>query len=539
LGDLRPAAKKAKIVDTSENLTKFFFDRVRNMLHVVLCMSPVGDKLSSRSRKFPGLINCTTVDWFLAWPEEGLLSVSRKFISNFTMETTNESKQGLMAHMAKVHSLVTQATLDYFASYRRNVYVTPKSYLSFLKTYCLVYQDQFDGIKALADKINNGLVKLEEAAGDVAKMQVELKNTEVVLQEAAAKSAVLLKEITVSTAAAEKTKAEVKVVADMANEKATVIGGEKAEVEKDLEAAKPALLEAESALDAIKADDIKNLAKLGKPPEVIKVIFDGVLILKHSPVLKCKVTEIKGIPIYETNYSEAQSSRNTMMGDAAAFVNSLQQFPKENITDEDCELLAPYTESPLFTVEMAAKASSLAIGLCKWVKAMKTYHEIAKVVIPKMDALRVKEAELATANKQLAQAQAQLAAAQASLDEMSAKFDAAMAEKQKLQDEADNTKRKMDAANGNADSPCRAVLVCTCLLLLWLAMCCGHVDPTNVRCYVLDDQRSFPACPAKRFAGPSRVRSLTTRSRVSWATAPLPALSSAIWAHSTRSSATS
>ena len=74
------------------------------------------------------------------------------------METTNESKQGLMAHMAKVHSLVVQATLDYFASYRRNVYVTPKSYLSFLKTYCLVYQDQFDSIKALADKINNGTV---------------------------------------------------------------------------------------------------------------------------------------------------------------------------------------------------------------------------------------------------------------------------------------------------------------------------------------------------------------------------------------------
>jgi len=186
---------------------------------------------------------------------------------------------------------------------------------------------------------------------------------------------------------------------------------------------------------------------LGKPPEVIKVIFDGVLLLKHSPVLKCQMTDIKGIPMYVTNYSEAQSSRNSMMGDANAFVASLQQFPKENITDEDCELLAPYTDSALFTVEMALKASSLAVGLCKWVKAMKTYHEIAKVVIPKMDALRVKEAELATANKQLAQAQAQLAAAQASLDEMQIKFDTAMAEKQKLQDEADNTKRKMDAAN--------------------------------------------------------------------------------------------
>jgi len=256
LGDLRPAAKKAKIVDTMENLTKFFYDRVRNMLHVVLCMSPVGDKLSSRSRKFPGLINCTTVDWFLAWPEEGLLNVSRNFITDFTMETTTESKDALMAHMAKIHSLVTVATMEYFTSFRRNVYVTPKSYLSFLKTYCQVYTDQYTGIKTLADKINNGLVKLEEAAADVAKMQIELKQTEVVLQEASAKSAVLLKEITIGTAAAEKTKAEVKIVAESAGEKARVIGGEKAEVEKDLSAAKPALEEAESALDAIKASGI-------------------------------------------------------------------------------------------------------------------------------------------------------------------------------------------------------------------------------------------------------------------------------------------
>ena len=76
------------------------------------------------------------------------------------------------------------------------------------------------------------------------------------------------------TAAAEKTKAEVKIVADAAGEKATTIGGEKAEVEKDLEAAKPALLEAEQALNAIRAEDIKNLKALKKPPDVIKIIFD-------------------------------------------------------------------------------------------------------------------------------------------------------------------------------------------------------------------------------------------------------------------------
>jgi dynein heavy chain len=64
--------------------------------------------------------------------------------------------------------------VEYFQSYRRNVYVTPKSYLSFLKTYCTVYTDLFDKIKLLANNINLGLEKMSEAATDVEKMKVEL-----------------------------------------------------------------------------------------------------------------------------------------------------------------------------------------------------------------------------------------------------------------------------------------------------------------------------------------------------------------------------
>jgi len=48
--------------------------------------------------------------------------------------------------------------------------------------------------------------KLFDAQEDVAKMKVELAASEVVLAEAAKKSAELLKEITASTASAEKTK---------------------------------------------------------------------------------------------------------------------------------------------------------------------------------------------------------------------------------------------------------------------------------------------------------------------------------------------
>ena len=46
----------------------------------MLCFSPVGATLRVRSRKFPALTNCTSIDWFHEWPEEALVSVSARFL---------------------------------------------------------------------------------------------------------------------------------------------------------------------------------------------------------------------------------------------------------------------------------------------------------------------------------------------------------------------------------------------------------------------------------------------------------------------------
>ena len=44
--------------------------RVRQNIHVVVTMSPMGEQFRSRLRMFPGLVNCCTIDWFGAWPGE-------------------------------------------------------------------------------------------------------------------------------------------------------------------------------------------------------------------------------------------------------------------------------------------------------------------------------------------------------------------------------------------------------------------------------------------------------------------------------------
>jgi len=47
-------------------LFNFFVQRVRDQLHIVLAMSPIGEAFRNRLRKFPSLVNCCTIDWFQA-----------------------------------------------------------------------------------------------------------------------------------------------------------------------------------------------------------------------------------------------------------------------------------------------------------------------------------------------------------------------------------------------------------------------------------------------------------------------------------------
>lgn len=44
----------------------------------MLCLSAVGDAFRERCRLFPGLVNCTTIDWFTEWPADALYEVASR-----------------------------------------------------------------------------------------------------------------------------------------------------------------------------------------------------------------------------------------------------------------------------------------------------------------------------------------------------------------------------------------------------------------------------------------------------------------------------
>jgi dynein heavy chain len=192
----------------------YFINRVKDCLHLILAFSPVGNKFRERSQKFPSLFSQCTIDWFLPWPEDALVAVSHKFLGDFKMDATKEVKEGLEKHMGKVHDLVNDVCGIYLQKMRRYVYVTPKSYLSFIDLYKGVYKTKYDGIDVEERNIVNGLEKLKEASEGVEELKIDLKAEEIKLKEASDVTDKLLKEVEIENRKAKEKADEVNIVTE-------------------------------------------------------------------------------------------------------------------------------------------------------------------------------------------------------------------------------------------------------------------------------------------------------------------------------------
>ena len=206
----------------------YFINRVKDCLHTVLCFSPVGSKFRVRAQKFPSLFSQCNIDWFLPWPEEALISVSSKFISDFKIDNTKLVKQELIVHMGKVHNMVTEVCTIYFQQMRRHVYVTPKSYLSFIAMYKELYDQKYKLIDIEEVNINNGLDKLAEATTGVEELKIDLKKEEIKLKDAAESTDKLLVELDRENKKADIKSKEVNAVTEACTEQNIQISAERA-----------------------------------------------------------------------------------------------------------------------------------------------------------------------------------------------------------------------------------------------------------------------------------------------------------------------
>lgn len=81
--ELADKAKAAGVPQTREAIYAYFVQLCRERMHIVLAFSPVGDAFRDRCRQFPSIINCATIDWYNAWPDDALYSVAHRKYEEF------------------------------------------------------------------------------------------------------------------------------------------------------------------------------------------------------------------------------------------------------------------------------------------------------------------------------------------------------------------------------------------------------------------------------------------------------------------------
>ncbi|ERE69395.1 dynein heavy chain 6, axonemal-like protein [Cricetulus griseus] len=219
-------ARADQIPETSDSIFAYLIERVRNNLHIVLCLSPVGDPFRNWIRQYPAL--------------KMLLEL------------------------------------------RRYNYVTPTNYLELVSGYKKLLAEKRQELLDQTNKLRTGLFKIDETREKVEVMSLEL-------EEAKRKVAEFQKQCEeyLVIIVQQKREADEQQKAVTAHSEKIAIEEVKCQAladnaQKDLEEALPALEEAMRALESLNKKDIGEIKSYGRPPAQVEIVMQAVMILRGN-----------------------------------------------------------------------------------------------------------------------------------------------------------------------------------------------------------------------------------------------------------------
>lgn len=424
----RAAAKEAGVHEGDrEAIFSFFINRVRNNLHIVLCMSPVGDSFRTRCRMFPSLVNCCTIDWFTEWPSDALLSVAKSSFVQMEWSAGQEYLIDALSQMCvNIHTSVSVMADRFYEELRRYYYTTPTSYLELITLYTTMLKEKKKEIGGARQRVANGLDKLLETNDVVASMKIELTALEPELKQKSEDTAKLMEKLAVDQEAADVVKKVVLEDEAVAKVKAEETKSIADDAQRDLDLALPALDNALKALDSLEKSDITEIKGFNNPPKMVQTVMEAVCILLGAK------------PDWPT--------AKTLLGDTN-FLRNLYNYDKDNIAESKLKKIRPYIENPDFQPEVVAVVSKACRSMCLWVRALDIYAKVFKEVEPKKAKLKQAEDELKVVMGELKIKQDKLAEVEAQIKELQDMYETSVSEKKKLEHGMAQTSSRLKRAS--------------------------------------------------------------------------------------------
>ncbi|KNC55366.1 dynein heavy chain [Thecamonas trahens ATCC 50062] len=432
INKVRPfAVSEGRIAEKDRaGIFEYFIKQVREKLHVVLCMSPIGKQFRRRLLMFPSLVSCCTIDWVDVWSGFALERVGQHRLTPAAASVVGAAP-GLAATLAKlcvsVHASVEAAADAFYAQMGRRFYVTPASYLAFLDTYGAMLARQQAELGAAMAKFAGGTAKLRETNELVAEMQITLQQMQPELEEKAAATQALMEKVAQESEVADGIRRRVAAEEVEVNEQTLLTKMAFEDAERDLSKVQPMMDAAEDALEVLNPADISEVKSYANPsPAVIKVM-NAVLITLGS-----------------TNPTWPDAKR--LLGEPH-FLRSLRELDKTTLPPAVLGRLKKYLNDPEFDEEYIKSKGSMACStLVLWVKAVSEYVKVYAEVEPKRVLRDAAQEKLAEMMAKLQEKQAKLAQVEDELATLRDQYQATLNELEEVERVMGETRVKLERA---------------------------------------------------------------------------------------------
>nr|CAD7576727.1 unnamed protein product [Timema californicum] len=272
------AQREGLMLDSNEELYKWFTGQVMRNLHVVFTMNPSSEGLKDRAATSPALFNRCVLNWFGDWSDGALFQVGREFTNRVDLDrpqwkapdffpaactimpATPTHRDAVINACVYVHQTLHKANARLAKRGGRTMAITPRHYLDFINHFVKLYNEKRSDLEEQQLHLNVGLNKIAETVEQVEEMQKSLavKSQELQAKNEAANAK--LRQMVKDQQEAEKKKVQSQEIQGELEVQTVKIGQKREDVMADLAQVEPAVIDAQ-------AESYSSHIRPNPPPE--------------------------------------------------------------------------------------------------------------------------------------------------------------------------------------------------------------------------------------------------------------------------------
>ncbi|CAI4230233.1 unnamed protein product [Auanema sp. JU1783] len=375
------AQRQGSMLDSHDELYKWFTAQVMRNLHVVFTMNPSGSGLRERASTSPALFNRCVLNWFGDWSDTALYQVGSELTNKLDMDRSDYEaplgikpvcellpspltyRHAVINTLVQCHKAVQKLNDQEQKRGHRVMAVTPRHFLDLIKHFMNLFHEKRQELEEEKIHLNIGLNKIRETEEQVKELQKSLTLKSRELEEKKTAANAKLKEMLDDQQKAEDEKKLSEQLQKELAEQLTQIAAKKTEVQKDLSQVEPAVEEAQNAVKGIRKNQLVEVRSMASPPVMVKLALEAICILLGENV----GTDWKAI-------------RGVMVKDD--FMTRILAFDTDNISPEILKQMEKYVSNPDWDFEKINRASQACGPMVKWAKAQLLYSEMLHKVEP-------------------------------------------------------------------------------------------------------------------------------------------------------------